>query len=381
MLTSRLSHPDFPEEHGDHAHAPSVEAALRAAYPFLLRQRFQQAQSCLTPVRHMPMSAGQRLRVLYIDALAARESGHLDLSTVLLDQALSLAVALNARCDYSLLGSELAKAYYYCQQYPLAAHAAKLGLDAEDAAPHPDVAVRLSREVELRHRRGVCLLHLNEFAAADLNLFMAYHLADRLPAHPAHALKKAKVCWDLALLYHLSGNITLARYYAELAHPLLDTFDSPASCARLEITHAGFLLDHAAPLGLPDPLAHRRDLLREAERLLICARLRLFGSPDRFGDALLTLAHTRLTRLQGRQDDHRVGRIESVLHLAEETDSLMLYGKCYAALALEFLAMEEHNQGINCLRLAVEAFDASQGPAEGLMALRTLYFAEEMRDD
>lgn len=380
MLSSRLSLPDFPEEHGDHAHAPSVEAALGAAYPFLLRHQFRQAQACLAPVRFMPMSDGQRLRVLYIDALAARESGHLDLSTAWFDHALSLAVDLNARDDFSLLGSELAKGYYCCQKYPLAAQAAKLALEAEDAAPHTDVLARQSMEVELRHRRGVCLLHLKEFAAAELNLFMAYHLADTLPALPSHALKKAKVCWDLAVLYHLIGKNTLARYYAEQAHPLLDAFDSLATCARLQITHAGFLLEHAAPLGLPTPLALRRALLSDAESLLISARIRLLDSTDRFGDALLTLAHSRLTRLQGRMDD-RVGRIESVLHLADETDNLMLYGQCYAALGLEFLAMGETTQGINCLRLAVDAFDASQGPAEGLMALRTLYSAEEMRDD
>lgn len=378
MSARRLSRAVFPDERLDRAHSFEVERSLHAAYHFLRRKQYELARVRITPVRFASRSPWQFLRMLYIEALAARETHRLALSAALFDHALRVALDLDAREDFGLLAAELATAHYYCTDFEQAAAAARLGIEAESTLSCPRSEAHRALETELHHRFGICMLQLEDFATAHLYLFTAYHVADTLPALAPHAVKKAKICWDIALWYHLTDHLPQARSFAEQGVPLLATFGDPHVCARLEVALAGMLLEQAAPHGAPKPFAGREYLLDKAQSLLASARVRFAVSMDAGGQALETLARARLSRLLGREED-RIALVESVLRDAEESGDTAFIGKCNTALGLELLALEEPHQGVACLRRAVEAFDASPGPAESILTRRALYVAEEMR--
>jgi hypothetical protein len=380
MCLFRLSVPVVADERLDPRHSFEVEAALQAAYRFLKRGAFREALAQITPVRLCAMSRWQSLRILYVEALAARQAGGLTLSATLFDRALHLALDLDAGDDLILLASETAKALYFCTDFLHAAEAASLGLEIDRRLSCPRYLDHRVLDTELRHRLGVCLTFRGDLANAHLYLFTAYHLAKSLPALPAYSAKQAKICWDIALWHHLSYLLPQARAFAEQAIPLLDAFDTPHATARLSVLLAGMILEQAAPHGTPHPLTGRRHLLLKARSLLMDARVRFAASDDRGGEALAALTDVRLARLLGRQEGLK-SRIESVLRLAEVTHDLILLGKSYSALGIEMRAIGEYESAKNCLRLAIDAFDVSPAPTEGLFARRALRATEEWHDD
>jgi len=378
MLPSRLARPDFPSEHWEHAHSPSVARALRAAWPLVKCGSFQLAQARIARVRDWPMSLGQRLRILFIDGLAARACDQYKASIDLFDEALALALRLDASDDIALLAAELAMSCYFAQRFADAVIASGLGLRALVSLPRSTSLFSVPLALELRHRLGICLVHFGESFEGRHHLFAAYRLAQALPDEPTIALKLGGICWDTAFMHRIAGDLTSARFYAEQGLPLLAAHGSPRAYARLQLVLANILLDRVAPNASPTPLPGQTDLLVRAQTLVCTAHGLLSGSSDPTGRALAFLAQSRLTRLQGIPFDH-VGAFELIEHVAREFDDYPLLAKLYTARAYEFLASSETETAIWSLRQARAIFEAHQA-AESVFAFRLLRVSEEMRD-
>jgi len=316
------------------------------------------------------LSPYARLRALFADAVAARHARDYASAAALFEEAIDLAIRLDAREFFGSLAAGLSKAYYCMQRFGLAAAGAHLGLLAQSSLRSDHYSPRLALDIELHHRFGICQLYLGNFAVANAHLLSAQRLLNRQPSPPADALP-ANIAWDLAISRYLQGDFQQAVDNAERALGLLAGVGTPEARARLRLLLVNIMLD-SIDSPLADHLLSTRDAtIGQAQVHLERALEGLIQAGDAVGQDLALLVYPRLARLTGQAHDWFT-TLETVGHTAENRRDQILLGKAYVALATEFAARGEVERALNCLRRALGVLESSQAPAESIPVWSTL---------
>lgn len=376
---SRLAVPNDPAESSEHAHSPSVADALQVAYRLLDLNAVQRAWRCVESFRSWPMSDAQQMRVCRIEALAALDRNLPSIAVVALDEAMTIAAKLDAPEDMARLACLRAQAHHELQEFLLAAVCGEQALQAWISLASDHTTMDLAFEASLHDRLGTEYFLAGDFSLADYHVETGSQLARCLTASRVSALRAANLDWTRALIEFWRGNLAIAIASANNALDIVAPYGSQIAAGRLRILIVNILLSQISPAGAPIRSTHSDQLLTRADSLLKHAFTSLQGTADLAGLCLANLADIRLSRLLGQQIPWRL-RGEGLVRDAVDLDDLLLMGKAYTTLGLEFMADSFANAARECFTRALTAFDLSLAPAEGVFARRELLREQEMRD-
>ncbi len=385
MRLSRLDMPDHPSEHGgEHAHSPTFAVVLSAAYARLAQGAFDDAARLVAPYRSWPMAQTQWLRQLFIQASSAHHRHEYRRAIAFCEEAMALCEMLDWLAEYAQVALICAEAYHELQLFDLAATVAVNGLSAWVALGSSSEACDLSLEIDLRDRFSVELFLIGQYEDASQQARTALRLTRALPATRQAILRAAGLEWTIALLHRWRSDTSRARRDILAALETYEQLGTPGELARIRTVVADIALDALMPLGVGIAYHHQEEFVQLARMQLVLALggMEDAGNIDQSGRCMALLAHARLSRVLGVNED-RFALLESVGQVATRLHDLPLLSQVYTALGDEFGAAgrAEAEAQRNCYRRALAVVEGSHAPAYGTWARRGLLREAEYRTE
>jgi tetratricopeptide (TPR) repeat protein len=181
--------------------------------------------------------------------------------------------------------------------------------------------------------------------------------------------------WMWALIRRWQGQAPVALQHALVASSCYQTADAPNSYGRIQAVSAEIMLDqaeyfdggdaHYAYLEMATPYIHRA---------LVLAR----ESCDRMGECLALLARTRLSRLQGQNED-RTRSLERLIMIGKRATDASLVTQALTALGHEAASQGEISSALGSYGKAVKMATDHNIPAMGRWAERAMLLYRESR--
>lgn len=375
--------PDHPDWHLDAGYSSAVAQTLVHAYSILRSDpqnvahylvAYERIMTCL----HYSMSANQRLRVMYLLALAAAAADEDVQAIGYVDNALELAERAEETTAlvelYHLRGTLNGSLWRYgaaADDQDACLNLLRGLAPAADPSEPSDAALTLDVLLELI---------ASEFMVAHYEQ-AARHLdeARLLVAQVArHQRQAATLEWLNALLLRWRGEPNRALGPAIAAADAYAGLNVPAATARIQSIVADIALDIAEAFPSGGSFHAREALLTLAEPYVHSATTLAREAGNASVEGITLVASCRLQRIR-RPDSNVIPIIESVRHAAEQRDDLPLLVQTMTALGHELDIQGSHTGAMQCYRRALGMVEKSEVLALGVPARRALYHASEMR--
>jgi tetratricopeptide (TPR) repeat protein len=319
------------------------------------------------------MSARQRMHAYFLlgTACLAVEEWHLALEYI--GEALEIAtLGLQDAIASAHLAYLHATAHISLMDYQGAADDLSDTLDilralGEDVAPH----IRMF-ELTILGRMATAKFILAEYDAASRFLSEAEPL---LLFREQNIAGAGTIDWIWALIRRWQGQSPVALQHALVATGCYKSADAPNSYGRIQAVSAEIMLDQAeyfdegdaqyAYLEMAAPYIHRAVALARESR-------------DPMGECLALLARTRLSRLQGQNED-RNQILERLISIGERSGDAALLAQALTALGHEAASHGHMSSALGSYLKAVKTASDHNIPAMGRWAERAMLLYRESR--
>jgi tetratricopeptide (TPR) repeat protein len=364
-------------DHHDPDYSSTVADELKKAYKLAHIHLLAEAAACVRPLLSTTMTRIQRVRVLYILALAA-SADHTQSSWAVerIDEALELTIAvedLDACTTLAYLG---ATTLHNQQHFDAADRYYRLAIDA--LRTHT-TGVEEDRNLEY----DLLLGRATEAFSCARYKHATHYLreAQRVPVSDhGREMRAARLEWLEALLARWRGEKHAAMRHVEAAYKIYTAHGGTLEVARLHIVYADVILDYALPLTTSATISGQSRILLQAEPLLLHALPITQVVADRAGEGMALLAHARYLAASDKVSEalHIVDLVEAIgIELFDQPLIAQVFTTRGAILA----ASGDIDAALNNFRFVLDAVKGSDALAYGRWARHALRHQEEMNQD
>jgi hypothetical protein len=377
MPSSFLDFPTSSDEVDDQAFDPDVAAALVCAYSWLDRSDPAAARGALNAFSRREMSRRQRVRVRYVQGLAAIRLGEYAASMPPLDEATECALDLEDVGAITALAATQGLSHYLLHEFKSAAYYYQAALDAWRSLTVTSVVAApddVRFEIETLTRLSSQYILLGHPRKAHKLLRTARSLTSLLPDGGRLV---GPIEWNLALVHRWRGDPEQAMRHGLAALDVYAAQGTASERARLHIVLTDIALD-LSNVYADDVVSDAHDrVLTLAEPFLIRAQAESQFAGDPSARAMATLAYVRYLRSSRNMGADRLAVIASVIREAEDLDDLTLLGQAITAQGDELAAQEALESSQRAYHSASSLLTRIGAPGLGYWARRALLRGEE----
>jgi tetratricopeptide (TPR) repeat protein len=378
MLDSSLLFPDLPAWQNADSYSPRMAQVLRQAYQHL--RSSPERLDAFARVHHLlfthlddRMSARQRMHAYFLLGSACLAVDESRLALEYLGEALEIAtLGLQDAIASAQLAYLHASAHIMLLDYRGAAEDLGDTLDilralGEDVSPNIRVF-----ELTVFGRMAIAQFVLADYDAASRYLTDAEPL---LVFREQNIAGAGTVEWMWALIRRWQGLAPEALQHALIATSCYKSADAPNSYGRIQAVSAEIMLDQAEYFGAGDAqYAYLEMAAPYIHRALALAR----DSCDPMGECLALLARTRLSRLQGHNED-RTQTLERIISIGKRASDASLVTQALTVLGHEAASLGHISSALGCYHKAVKTATDHNIPAMGRWAERAMLLYRESR--